>query len=169
MLDTVFSRFKKKYYSDQSAPEKFETRHTLYPYPYAGYAAFWVSVSRVFFETLFQGISEVRSAWSNQGASYWNRMFDKGSHWSSINGLKTLIPHSILSSLIGYQYILPDMVGGNVYDSGFNSSYVPEKGNWKYTVYLIRSTFFTSVFYINFLHQFFTPKIVGVKKRKFFL
>jgi hypothetical protein len=76
-------------------------------------------------EDYFPSNSEVRSAWANQDVGYWNRMFDKGSHWSAGNGLQTLIPHAILSSLLGYQYILPDMVGGNVYDSGFNSSYVP--------------------------------------------
>ena len=38
-----------------------------------------------------------------------------------------MIPHAILSSLLGYQYILPDMVGGNVYDSGFIGTYVPDK------------------------------------------
>ena len=36
----------------------------------------------------FPEISEVRSAWANQDAEYWMRMFDKGSHWSSIQGLK---------------------------------------------------------------------------------
>ena len=73
------------------------------------------------------GISEVRSAWANQKSTYWMRMFDKGSHWSPVNGLQTMVPHLILSSLLGYQYILPDMVGGNVYDSGFNGTYVPDK------------------------------------------
>ena len=34
----------------------------------------------------FEGISEVRSAWANQKSSYWMRMFDKGSHWSAVNG-----------------------------------------------------------------------------------
>ena len=72
-------------------------------------------------------IAQVRSAWANQKSAYWMRMFDKGSHWSEVNGLKTMIPHAILSSLTGYQYILPDMVGGNVYDSGFNGTYVPDK------------------------------------------
>ena len=46
----------------------------------------------------FEGISEVRSAWANQGAAYWMRMFDKGSHWSAVNGLQTMIPHAIQSS-----------------------------------------------------------------------
>ena len=36
----------------------------------------------------FPEISEIRSAWANQDAEYWMRMFDKGSHWSSIQGLK---------------------------------------------------------------------------------
>ena len=72
-------------------------------------------------------------------------MFDKGSHWSSVNGLQTLIPHAILSSLLGYQYILPDMVGGNVYDSGFNGSYVPDKE--LFIRWLQISTFLPSIQY----------------------
>ena len=29
--------------------------------------------------------------------------------------------------MLGYQFILPDMVGGNVYDSGFEETYLPDK------------------------------------------
>ena len=74
----------------------------------------------------FPEISEIRAAWSNQGASIWMRMMDKGSHWGALNGLQTLIPHAILSSILGYPFVLPDMVGGNVYDAGFNETYVPD-------------------------------------------
>ena len=51
----------------------------------------------------FPGISEVRSGWGNQHLAIWMRMFDKDSKWGSDNGLQTMVPHLILSSLIGYQ------------------------------------------------------------------
>ena len=49
----------------------------------------WTMAYDNMIDDYFPGISEVRSAWANQKAGYWNRMFDKGSHWSSINGLQS--------------------------------------------------------------------------------
>lgn len=62
---------------------------------------------------------EVRAAWRNQNLPIFLRMMDKDSNWSYEKGLKTLIPTALTFSLIGYPYILPDMIGGNAYgDNG---------------------------------------------------
>lgn len=37
---------------------------------------------------------------------------DKDSNWSYAKGLKTLIPTALTFSVLGYPYILPDMIGG---------------------------------------------------------
>ena len=40
---------------------------------------------------------------------------DEDSHWGYDNGLQTVIPTALLFSTLGYPFILPDMIGGNVY------------------------------------------------------
>ena len=42
-------------------------------------------------------------------------MMDKHSVWGYHNGLKTMIPTALLMSMLGYPFILPDMIGGNGY------------------------------------------------------
>eukprot|EP00057_Strongylocentrotus_purpuratus_P007083 XP_011661557.1 PREDICTED: uncharacterized family 31 glucosidase KIAA1161-like [Strongylocentrotus purpuratus] len=58
---------------------------------------------------------EVRSSFENQGQSTFLRMMDKDSHWGWDNGLKTLITTALTYSVLGYSYVLPDMIGGNGY------------------------------------------------------
>lgn len=40
---------------------------------------------------------------------------DKDSNWNYNNGLATVIPNALIFGLIGYPFVLPDMVGGNAY------------------------------------------------------
>ena len=48
---------------------------------------------------------------------------DKDSTWTEEKGLKTLIPTALTFSLLGYPYILPDMIGGkDIYDITFVST-----------------------------------------------
>lgn len=110
----------------------------------------------------FEGISEVRSAWANQGAAYWMRMFDKGSHWSAMNGLQTMVPHGIQSALLGYPFVLPDMVGGNVYDSGFNGTYVPDQE--LFIRWLEVSAFLPSIQYSISPWQYEDPQVQAICK-----
>ena len=42
-------------------------------------------------------------------------MLDKNSTWGYDNGLKTMIPTALHMSMLGYSFVLPDMVGGNGY------------------------------------------------------
>lgn len=47
-------------------------------------------------------------------------MGDKESRWGYDNGLKTIIPTALTFSILGYPFILPDMIGGNGYTYGEN-------------------------------------------------
>ena len=60
-------------------------------------------------------ISEVRSAYFTTGYSGLVRMGDRDSVWGLDNGLQSLIPALLTSSVLGYHFCLPDMVGGNAY------------------------------------------------------
>jgi len=42
-------------------------------------------------------------------------MLDKNSNWDNTNGLKTLINTALTFGILGYPFILPDMIGGNAY------------------------------------------------------
>jgi len=44
---------------------------------------------------------------------------DKDSHWRRDNGLLSLIPSVLLYGILGYPFVLPDMIGGNAYNSIF--------------------------------------------------
>ncbi|XP_019631326.1 PREDICTED: uncharacterized family 31 glucosidase KIAA1161-like [Branchiostoma belcheri] len=68
------------------------------------------------FATEFGPMIEVRAAYRNQEIPVFVRMMDKDSHWGYDKGLKTLIPTALTFSILGYPYILPDMIGGNGYD-----------------------------------------------------
>jgi len=42
-------------------------------------------------------------------------MLDKDSRWGYDNGLQSLIPTLLHFSIVGYPFVLPDMIGGNAY------------------------------------------------------
>jgi alpha-glucosidase (family GH31 glycosyl hydrolase) len=58
---------------------------------------------------------EVRVGAQTQHLPVFVRMMDKDSRWDSTNGLATLIPHTLVFGLLGYPFVLPDMIGGNAY------------------------------------------------------
>lgn len=61
---------------------------------------------------------ELRTGFRSQAASNMVRMLDRDSNWSHNLGIKTLIPCALVFGLMGYPYVLPDIIGGNAYDSG---------------------------------------------------
>ncbi|XP_078702737.1 myogenesis-regulating glycosidase-like [Branchiostoma floridae x Branchiostoma belcheri] len=65
---------------------------------------------------IFGGQTEVRVGYRSQELPVFVRMFDKNSVWGYDNGLRTIIPTALLFSILGYPYILPDMIGGNAYN-----------------------------------------------------
>eukprot|EP00871_Galdieria_phlegrea_P005607 jgi/Galph1/6047/GphlegSOOS_G4707.1 len=44
------------------------------------------------------------------------RLFDKFSVWDFGNGLASIIPATLVAGMVGYPFVLPDIVGGNCYD-----------------------------------------------------
>jgi len=44
------------------------------------------------------------------------RLFDKFSVWDFDNGLASIIPATLVAGIVGYPFVLPDIVGGNCYD-----------------------------------------------------
>lgn len=68
------------------------------------------------FASRFGTFIEVRSAQNTQHLPIFVRMMDKDSKWTKKNGLATLIPALLHSNIVGYPYVLPDMIGGNGYD-----------------------------------------------------
>ncbi|VDI22641.1 Hypothetical predicted protein [Mytilus galloprovincialis] len=59
---------------------------------------------------------EVRVGVSTQHLPVFVRMLDKNSNWENKNGLKTLINTALTFGLLGYPFVLPDMIGGNAYE-----------------------------------------------------
>lgn len=59
---------------------------------------------------------EVRVGYRTQDAPLLVRMMDRRSRWGVDNGLKTVIPTTLTFGLIGYPFVLPDMIGGNAYE-----------------------------------------------------
>ena len=60
---------------------------------------------------------EVRVGRSTQQYPIFVRMLDKDSVWGYNNGLKTLVTTLLQTSISGYPFVLPDMIGGNAYGS----------------------------------------------------
>lgn len=61
------------------------------------------------------GCSEVRTGSRTTNLALLTRMGDRFSVWSTSNGLRSLIPTLLTSSVLGYPFALPDMIGGNAY------------------------------------------------------
>lgn len=55
-------------------------------------------------------LQEVRVAYRTQNLPMFVRVIDKDSNWSYENGLKSLLPSIFNVSLLGYPFVLPDMV-----------------------------------------------------------
>ncbi|XP_068226650.1 LOW QUALITY PROTEIN: myogenesis-regulating glycosidase-like [Palaemon carinicauda] len=63
----------------------------------------------------FGGMIETRVGRGTQRHPIFVRMLDKDSIWGSENGLRTLVPSLFHFGILGYPYVLPDMIGGNAY------------------------------------------------------
>ncbi|XP_062410317.1 myogenesis-regulating glycosidase [Sardina pilchardus] len=59
--------------------------------------------------------AELRAGYQSQNISCFFRIIDRDSVWGYELGLKSLIPSVLTISILGYQFILPDMIGGNAY------------------------------------------------------
>ena len=59
--------------------------------------------------------SEARVGAYAQPTGVVQRLIDKESVWGTDNGLAAVLPEAILTSMRGFAYVMPDMVGGNQY------------------------------------------------------
>lgn len=66
--------------------------------------------------TAFFPLNETRVGVYSQPTGVVQRLIDKHSVWGMSNGLGSLIPEVIINGLRGWQYVMPDMIGGNEYD-----------------------------------------------------
>lgn len=64
---------------------------------------------------VFGEMVEVRAARKTQSQGLFLRMIDRNSSWEGDVGMNTLIPTLLLFNLLGYPFVLPDMIGGNGY------------------------------------------------------
>lgn len=60
-------------------------------------------------------LAEVRVGYKSQSFPIYIRLLDRISHWPTENGLKSVLTAVLTLSILGYPYIIPDMVGGNAY------------------------------------------------------
>lgn len=63
--------------------------------------------------------TEVRTGWHSQRQGLLFREWDKWSRWGLDNGLHAVLTQALTLGLIGYPFVLPDMIGGNAYSGEF--------------------------------------------------
>lgn len=73
------------------------------------YSDAWVELARRF------ELSETRTGWLAQEHGGLVKEYDKTSDWGLDNGLHAVLTQAMTLSMIGYPYVLPDMIGGNAY------------------------------------------------------
>uniref|UniRef100_UPI00398F0E55 myogenesis-regulating glycosidase n=1 Tax=Pristiophorus japonicus TaxID=55135 RepID=UPI00398F0E55 len=80
--------------------------------------------SKLYAETaaLYCKLAEVRVGYRTQMLPCFVRMIDRDSVWGYELGLKSLIPTALTMGILGYHFILPDMIGGNVYPNKTDGS-----------------------------------------------
>lgn len=69
----------------------------------------------------FGRMSEVRAAQGTQELPIFVRMMDKNSYWDYNRGVATLISTLFQLNMVGYGFVLPDMIGGNGYFNDYPS------------------------------------------------
>uniref|UniRef100_A0A8D0GNR5 MYORG glycosidase n=1 Tax=Sphenodon punctatus TaxID=8508 RepID=A0A8D0GNR5_SPHPU len=89
-------------------PKQFNTFRPL-PDP-SIWSRLYVEMAIPFYE-----LAEVRVGYQSQNLSCFFRIIDRDSVWGYELGLKSLIPTVLTISMLGYPFILPDMIGGNLY------------------------------------------------------
>ena len=69
---------------------------------------------------------EVRVGYRSQHLPIFVRMMDKESHWDYERAFRTVIPNALQFGIIGYPFLLPDMIGGNGYDHNLDSVFITQ-------------------------------------------
>ena len=60
-------------------------------------------------------LAEVRVGYKSQRVPILVRLLDRTSVWETTNGLQSVLTATLTFGILGYPFVLPDMVGGNVY------------------------------------------------------
>ena len=78
---------------------------------------------------MFGNLTEVRVGYRSQHFPLFVRILDRASRWDETNGLRSVIPATFTFGILGYPFVLPDMIGGNAYTNGSSAqgSVKPEK------------------------------------------
>lgn len=79
-----------------------------------------LAITKAYLRTVaqFGPMVEVRAAQGTQDLPIFLRMLDKDTEWTlTKNGLPTLITTLLQLNMVGYPFILPDMIGGNGYNT----------------------------------------------------
>ena len=58
-----------------------------------------------------------QSAFSSQHVPMWLRIYGQESQWRGDNSLQTVIPSVLTLGILGYPFILPDVIGGNAFST----------------------------------------------------
>lgn len=112
----------------------------------------------------FGGRVEVRIGYNSQHLPIFVRMFDKFSSWDYANGLRTLIPTALHLSLMGYYFILPDMIGGNNYESYGGS--LPDKELY---IRWLEATVFMPAIQFSIVPWDYDDEVISISKRMVYL
>ena len=56
---------------------------------------------------------EVRTAQRTQNVGLFYRILDRASDWTIHDGIKSVVTQTLQFSILGYPYVLPDIIGGN--------------------------------------------------------
>ncbi|KAJ8301025.1 hypothetical protein KUTeg_022544 [Tegillarca granosa] len=106
---------------------------------------------------------EVRCGYNSQKYPVFVRMADKDSKWGYDNGLRTLIPVALTMGILGYPFVLPDMIGGNGYGEHLATDVVlPERE--LYIRWLQLSAFMPSMQF-SFVPWQYDSEVVAIAKQ----
>ncbi|XP_013398193.1 myogenesis-regulating glycosidase [Lingula anatina] len=98
--------------------------HVLYSNP-DSYTKLWAEIAYKSDTTVRH--QEVRVGTRTQHLPIFVRMMDKDSTWGYDNGLRTVIPDALTFGLLGYPFVLPDMIGGNAYNGSLTGLAYPSR------------------------------------------
>jgi hypothetical protein len=93
----------------QYVPRGARAALPLQPHEYADY---YVDFVARHFEW-----TEVRCGWRSQRHGLLFREYDKWSRWGFDNGLHAVLTQALTLSVLGYPFVLPDMIGGNAVEA----------------------------------------------------
>lgn len=93
----------------------------------------------------FGRLVEVRVGFRTQHLPIFVRMLDRASRWDRKNGLKSVIPTTLTFGILGYPFVLPDMVGGNGFQISASVNYTSKPDKELYIRWMQMNTFLPAI------------------------